>query len=347
MGNFSETEFSWIGLKNNCQVYMPKKEINTILLSEVLNEYGKKYITSQLLLNGSSNSNWKVQADSGSYILKCMRFSYKENFIDYHNWLTKTLVNKGFFYVPNVCTSSGDTVLSFEGYLWQLRPYIEGRPYRLGNVEDCVLSVKVLSKLHNIITVENQPISDFVYWSYDVEYKIKSLRQIYDKYFGSSECKEILQHYENTINQLNKSKYKCHKFFSTIIHGDYHGGNLLFNNCNLNAIIDWDNSNLGPRIYDLSKSMYLLCRYQHGVFKINYDLIELFIKEYSSKTTQVSEEELAVISLLLALNYIPKPEYIYSFGDNIEKLCWYLDWTYQASSFAKTELSKISDLELF
>jgi Ser/Thr protein kinase RdoA (MazF antagonist) len=46
-----------------------------------------------------------------------------------------------------------------------------------------------------------------------------------------------------------------------VIHGDFTETNLFFDKGSVNAIIDWENSYLAPRAWEVARTLDLLCRY--------------------------------------------------------------------------------------
>lgn len=70
--------------------------------------------------------------------------------------------------------------------------------------------------------------------------------------------------------------------FDAFIHGDFHYGNVLFKNKNINAIIDWEYSGIGFKEQDIAWALILRPTQK---FLNTYEEIEMFLRGYQSLGT--------------------------------------------------------------
>ncbi len=317
-------------------------------IEDALQQYGEKLVSYEDLYNGSSNMNWKVHTSNGDYVLKRMPMHHPEKFIEFQNWLSSKLAETKIPFKPNVFTKSGDTVLVHNSYLWQLRPYVNGRFHKLGDRNDTKSCINVLLKLHSMDVDKNNndTIEDFVYWTNEGEKKLKRSTEIIRKFVDNHTLSRMTKHYAALIKRSSESGYQMMNLKNVINHGDFHSRNLIFNDDGLSAVIDWDNSKIGPRVSDFAKAFYLLSRCMHNSFAINVGMAERFLAQYHN-VAKLTKEEIHLIPLILGVAYIPKPEHLLSFGNNVDKLLWYINWTFNGSEMAECQLRPIIQKLIF
>lgn len=281
------------------------------------------------LKNGSSNENWLCEDNGKQYIIKRSDLNVGSFDICYREWLNSMLVKGNIPIISDYRTIDNSWYVLYRESRWFARPYIEGRVAELNDRKDCLMCIEALAKIHGIIQAKPMCIRDFLYWNHEEGHKLNKVLKIMEKVLPRNQAKEMIKYYQNTINRV-KTTERCFEFYEgSIIHGDYHGGNIIINNERISAIIDWDTSCLGSRIEDLAKGIYMLARKKHGEFELNEELaIELL--SFYNNLAPISLDEMEMIPLYLETLFIPKPEYLNTFK-TLDKLEWYLHWTFMAS----------------
>ncbi|MBC1512030.1 aminoglycoside phosphotransferase family protein [Listeria booriae] len=307
----------------------------------VLEYYYKiKPIAISFLSNGSSNTNLLIISEQGKFALKYTPY-VDLIFCEYQEWMSNYLqmhFPKGIFNSTNV---KGELITIFRNSMWQLRAYEEGRFYEMKNINDTLLAAEQLGFLHGLKIPENKATKSNSIVS-EIKMNISQIGNLETElapYFSKDKTKEMIRSYcdiglvcENALPLIGES---C-----SIIHGDYHGGNIIFNNEKMRCIIDWDTSSTSPSIFDLAKSLYMLCRKDHGQFVMDSYLANIFMDKYLSMHN-VNNLLLKIIPDIIGAMFIPNDKYIRTFSDKT-KLEWYLKWTYEAAKNGHRELGKIS-----
>lgn len=324
------------------------KDIKTICkqYNVVFNNY--KYIHS-----GSSNINFLLDCNDEKYILKCMpKKCFSNDFVNIQNWLNEILIHNKIKFTANLKVGNNYIYETKKNY-FQLRRYIENiNCFNFSSIEQIKEAANNLAEIHSIDIGENHSaLFLFKNWILcDITSEIIELEKIFKRYFGTGVSSKMITWYSKLLQSDKFYFYTKKQFPTSIIHGDYHGGNLLFDGKKLVNIIDWDTARINPRIYDFAKSLYLLTRNTHGCFDNNIMKMGIFIDSYTNNI-KLSYEELMAVPYILEINYIPKPDYIRSFGENEEKIRWYLEWTYNATimiekQFKEKYLSLINKIYL-
>ena len=73
---------------------------------------------------------------------------------------------------------------------------------------------------------------------------------------------------------LNKNWFEIKKEPRTLIHQDYHPGNIIFNKNTLSGVIDWDGASIGHPTYDVSHNRVDLA------MQFGQDVADLFLEAY-------------------------------------------------------------------
>ncbi len=299
---------------------------------EVLFEFGIIGNKIEELTSGSTNTIWKVYSEKKQYVLKkVLKENVSSNYIEFQEWLQNVLTEYDYPYIPLLINRTGETIVSKEDAYWMLRDFSEGRCLDLEKKTDLVQAVNKLTELHLIKmnSTNSYQVADFFYWRKEGLNKLKIVREYLKIYFTAEKCKEMYAEYHNILELILTNKDRELLYPSNIVHGDFHGGNILFVNDCLNAIIDWDTARIEPRVVDYAKARLLLCRERHGDFQVSRYKYHMFEEEYAKKIV-LSEREIKIADLILLVNYLPKPEYLKTFRTNHNKRKWYLEWGYNA-----------------
>ena len=305
-------------------------------LACVLKCYGRHLKRYEKLRNGSSNENWLVYTDSGLFVLKKMIY-FDSHYCEYQKWLTKHLLQANFPFMPVVYTCDGSPFYLEKDVLWQMRPYVRGRIHTLGNLDETDQCIDVLTQLHRIPIQGDLPLSEFQYWLSNPDAKLRRLEAVLSTFLDQDSSIKMIYHYEKTIEQLHLSQYRDWKLPCSIIHGDFHSGNLIFDENLLKCVLDWDTSKIAPYIYDIAKALYLLSRREHGAFNVNERMAKHILRRYS-EVISLTFDMLQLIPLLLAVSYIPSVEYFDTFHKDRAKATWYLLWTFEGCQMVQKTL---------
>lgn len=132
------------------------------------------------------------------------------------------------------------------------------------------LSEHDIKKIANVnVTINKINLENFKIFKYDIE---KKLEEIFV---------ELRKNKNNINNKLlkyileNKGTILKIVSFDAFCHGDFHPGNILWNNNKITGIIDWDNCCYGPKEIDIAN--------------IRFDLAIIYGKEYAEKYLQIIE----------------------------------------------------------
>lgn len=113
----------------------------------------------------------------------------------------------------------------------------------------------------------------------DIDWKRAKIRDIND--YPNIEFYKKIDDWElNVINYLKDTKPVIN--YDTFIHGDFHYGNILWNNYEITGILDWEYSGKGFKEQDIAWALILRPEQK---FMDNLNDLEMFLKGYKSVNT--------------------------------------------------------------
>ena len=220
---------------------------------EILKLYGRSKVLKITPLSlGISNSNYRVDLEEGSVLLKIsndknqLQLSEEQAILLYLN-------QRGYPYSLKPFTlTNGDLVYSYAPYFGVLYPFVQGIPPGPSDYT-CKEVGAALAKLHTLSHDRN---------------RLEQLRPHQSVGFGaveilnyskSANCpvdfKEAFQHFFPD----NLKAFIETPFETGIIHGDLYYDNTLFNNNHLSTVLDFEQAGRGEYLLDLGISLSGTC----------------------------------------------------------------------------------------
>ncbi|MEM2637443.1 MAG: phosphotransferase, partial [Candidatus Korarchaeota archaeon] len=226
-------------------------------LSRLLDEYYgiKKY--SVKFLGGRMNENWLIQTQDDSFVLRHQKYrplgmEYILGFCDFLKYMGMPVAKP----IPN---RYGKYMTAYENNFFVLFTFAKGRVPKTITTKLLDDMAKILSQMHRAgvqwstlhpppkVRLLHKRMRDAFTHEYSMEYPAKSfLRYIMWPFYrpATSIAKKIDEKIANI-------QLPC-----TIIHGDFHRGNLLVNeHGEITALLDFDNSVYGYRVYDIATAV--------------------------------------------------------------------------------------------
>lgn len=272
-------------------------------LSQALQMYfSSNEITSLSLipLNSLTNRVWLVKSTRGFFVLKqYCKLSY-ENIQGVH--YLKSLLHRYPVAVPRVFTNiKGNTITRIKEHLFDLSEFIPHIPlrYPLMNISTSQIqeAARALASIHSIPLEElapsmpAEPIGN-------PDHKIFTLLRQFEKQADALKksatpnekrkigiLKELI---DRTVKQRNSIRERGKLSFQSqpaaLNHGDYSLTNLLPSSEDRKLyVIDWDNAEIRPRVWELQRAMLLICgkgKCNAHIDELDFKRARVFLDEY-------------------------------------------------------------------
>jgi Ser/Thr protein kinase RdoA (MazF antagonist) len=257
-------------------------------IQKICSEYDiGNHVSVKKVEEGILNDNHVLETTTGKYFIKSVREKAKGQLSMIYG-VESFMKSAGIPAVAMLKTKSGDIFIADDTEVYTLYPFIEAENSSNYSGDDYRIMGKMLGKIH-------------VAGSGDVS-GIPNLKQF--KRPADETIMERLKNYREEIKNKNNqdemdkifSEYIDFKLITapkikdvglpndTLIHGDYHPGNLLMDKQTreIIGVCDWEKTEFGPRAYELARSLLYCCFYDG--YKIERALadLKLFFDGYLS-----------------------------------------------------------------
>ncbi len=258
-----------------------------------------EFINSSKVEEGVLNENHIIETTSGKYFVKGIRSKVTER-IDYIYKIEKTMKQSGIPAVAMLPSNTKIPYLIIENVYYTVYPFIPSDRSHEYSETDLFNIGKMLGKIHKVS--EDLDINEFrihMFKFANHERKIEKLKNYKEKIEAKNtrdRTDEMFLEYlslkEKAFTEIGDIPEPLSK---TLIHGDYHAGNLLIDKGSreILGIIDWEKAEVAPRSYELARSILYIA------FNLGFIESEAFgkavhlIRGYDSEFP-ISKEELVI-----------------------------------------------------
>lgn len=234
-------------------------------IQKICSEYNiGNYISIEKVPEGILNDNYILTTINGKYFIKSVREKAKDKLKTISS--VETLMHdKGVPAVTMLKTKTGDIFMTDDTEVYTLYPFIEARKDSNYSDADYRSMGEMLGKIHiagstdipnSLKSKEFKRPSNEVILS-----RLKSYRDdIRNKNNQDDTDKLFLEYIDFKLAVIQKTKEKTLPN-NTLIHGDYHPGNLLIDKITgeIIGVCDWEKVEFGPRSYELTRSLLYTC----------------------------------------------------------------------------------------
>ncbi|MBP2098946.1 aminoglycoside phosphotransferase family protein [Enterococcus rivorum] len=297
----------------------------------MINEFicKKKYgeVTSIRKMNGAGpNISWLIATDENKKVI-LQKNSLPLSHLTLIDEIMGILFEQGIPISPFLNIEAGSNL----DCVWIIKTFVDGRNCDLSILNDIKQASNVLKRIHSI-PIDNMNNNyyylsphDPIHWLVNSEDKINNF---FRSIGNDNNYIKLIKYCEESIGNMSLHDYK--KLPHSIVHGDFHGGNIIFKKKYLEQIIDFDTLCVSPRIHDLSYSWFLLCRKERGGFNVNVEYSKMFFNNYF-KNNQLSILEKKFFKHVLILRLIPTSDYLFQLKKSKPAFFKkYLSWTIRA-----------------
>lgn len=257
--------------------------------------------TARRIKRGFVNDNWVVETARGRYFLKRRHPHLRRpDLIRAQHDLMAWLRQANFPVPAIVPTVSGETFLALDGEFCEIHEYIEGRPYdhdRPAHLEEAAVT---LGRYHTCVQgFASQALRDLgaLYGPTILRTTLTDLSEAWGldrKPDLAQMAGQLEAHALDLATRLAGHSVLPH----LVIHGDYYGGNLLFDGDRIVGVVDYDKARWQPRVIELAEALIYFAterpgHLQHIVYSGTLDLgvVQQFLAAYNDMAS-LSEPEI-------------------------------------------------------
>ncbi len=209
---------------------------------------------------GTANANARVTTDSGDFFLRRRNPRYSAPaVVEYDHALMDHLRSANLGTPRPVANVSGVTWVEIDGAVYELFPFVEGSPHDPGSVEQLAGAGRALARFHGSSTGFSHPGKPWPRYRDPADIR-SGLEQIGDA-MSEMLSQEELDYLEALTSQL-ECEFADGVYWQlprTVVHGDWHPGNVLYDNDRICGVFDLDWASEQPRLLDLADGLFLFC----------------------------------------------------------------------------------------
>lgn len=234
-------------------------------IQKICSEYDiGNFISIDKVPEGVLNDNYILVTTAGKYFVKSVREGAKNKLKVIHS--AETLMkNSGIPAVSMLTAKSGNIFVADDTEVYTLYPFIEGDKGNNYSRDDYRSMGEMLGKIHIAGSADIPDLlksKEFKKPSSEVILiKLKSYKdEINNKNNQNDTDRTFLEYIDFKLATIQKIK-EVNLPNDTLIHGDYHPGNLLIDKTTgeIIGVCDWEKVEFAPRAYELARSLLYTC----------------------------------------------------------------------------------------
>ncbi len=264
--------------------------LNEQIIIELSKEHwGESVLKVEKMALGSANC-YCVTGNSDCYFLKEFQSSFKPEDLIREAELTNYLAEHGIPTTRFIPTISGDMYLEYQGHCICLEEYIEGTQFDYSNFPKEFLKKEaaMLGRIHQCLLEYDLPIGMDERWVNS--FSISESKAKYDELLGMLEYQKMDNLYDKIKEELLYKKelseyceglkryYTGITYIST--HGDYQGCQLIFDDKDIKAVVDFSAAKKIPAVWELMRSYIQSSEYCRCEAKIDIKEFCEYVAEY-------------------------------------------------------------------
>lgn len=288
-----------------------------------------------------------VETSKGTFLAKTYARELKViDSLNFQHRLSDHLLANGLPVARIQRAKSGKGYVEVDDWILELQEFVKGEPMVLTQ-NTLVISAKALGKFHKVCYGFPAPPRDVNMWRFS-EVPRDVFLHFYNLARQEKDEDTLLPHYKYLVEFIQRSMQelsieKRSQFEVGLIHGDWHGANLLFSGEKLVAIIDLEFAGLGCYLEDISYAMSNLC-IRTSVNEEKLRMRTLLLLEHYEKRRELSYAELVALFYAVGVKHITTVSYQSKNNPNvagytpaqwIERLAFQCRWLEEQSRKAR------------
>ena len=257
------------------------------------------------------NDNWLVEDNAGNrYVLRRHRLNGGPGRLGFQLALQRHLDGHGVATAPVVSANDGsDRVVDAEGIPWLLTRYVEGEEYDFARPAQAAAAGALLARFHVAAGMlpagmhgpEHKP-SIVDCWT-SCASDVDELAALIDGDVHE-ELRYLRARWREVLKVWPTPRFET--LPAGCIHGDFHGRNVIYAGDDVVALLDFDDVDRAPFVYDVAAGAVKFGREGRGSRRLRPSVTRRFLDGYESVRALTAEER-AALPMLATMAYPPNP----------------------------------------
>lgn len=295
-----------------------EKTLVATSIPQVLRAFGLALSEDYILLDAGATPNISllVRTVSDRYVLRCCRRDSREKRLRFLSKFHSHLSRSGIPIAKSIPTTWGDSLIRVGQWWWQAYSFLDGTPYDYNNIQHLEEAAYWLGRLHQI----SPTFKPYLYCAYDCatlgwwtspqayldtcQHHLSALAREVGEKSRWDKAQEVFASWSRAIGE-RITPGQMLQLPSIWTHGDYHGGNLIFTGDQLLGVLDFDQADIRPRVYDVAFALLMMARRCRGTYELRPQVMARFLQVYESVVPPLSSQERMAIPSMMIASQLP------------------------------------------
>jgi homoserine kinase type II len=240
---------------------------------------------------GFVNDHWRLTTAKGRFFLKRLNPLLRQSDLVYTQHLLVQHLRRADFPAPRIVPArTGHTLLILDGEWYEIQEYIEGESYshdRPGHLHEAAIT---LGRYHTCV----EPFAPQALRSLGELFTPRVIRNNLNNLFdawGTDQQRESAKLAGRLTTEISHLavRFAAHETLRQLVtHGDYYGGNLIFDGDRIVGVVDYDKARWQPQIAEVAEALIYFAsprssHMRHIVYPgfLDWEPLSRFLESYS------------------------------------------------------------------
>ena len=257
---------------------------------------------------GYVNEKWLLETEKGQYLLKRRHVGLRRPaLVQAQHALVQHLRSAGFPAPSLVLTRHNSSFLLHEGEVYEVQEYVPGDLFDAAEPPYLAASARMLGFYHNAVSGFDHQALHRPEERYGYAALSRTVKDLLEGWRQSlvPGLKPLMRRLEEHLQDLGNRYRALSQLPELVIHGDYHGANLIFQGARVAGVVDYDLAHWCSRSVEVAEAMIAFCTDPGlGLKQIVYpgvldlELARSFLTAYQ-ETVPLSEAEIVALPCMI------------------------------------------------
>jgi homoserine kinase type II len=253
---------------------------------------------------GHVNEKWVLTTKGGQYVLKRRHASLSQRtLVQAQHALVGHLCDLGFPAPALVRTHDGNTFLDYGGDVYELQEFVLGYPFSAAEPSQLIAAARTLGFYHNTVRGFDHEVLHRSVERYGAATLSRTVRRVLQSWQPSMqpELRSLTEQLEEHVQDIVLRDPRSGQLSELVIHGDYHGANLVLQEDSVVGVVDYDLAHWCTRVMEVAEAIIAFCtdpatELEHIVYTgvLDLEVVSRFVTAYLA-VAPLSESEIRAL----------------------------------------------------
>jgi Ser/Thr protein kinase RdoA (MazF antagonist) len=257
------------------------------------------------IMRGHVNEKWLLETEGGQVLLKRRHVALcKPSLVQAQHALVGHLRGAGFPAPALVRTRYNNTFVAHGGAVYEVQGYVAGEPFDAAEPQHLAASGHMLGAYHNAVRGFDRQALHQPTERYGPAALSSTVRRCLEDWQPSTMPRDdvallrpLIQELEDHARDLENRYLALGRLAELVIHGDYHGANLVFEAHHIAGVVDYDLAHWCSRAMEVAEAIIAFCTdpglgLVHIVYPgaLDLEVVDRFVTAYLAESPLTETE---------------------------------------------------------